>query len=61
MFPRNPITDKSIGFHQVLKRKMNKIKALYKNNYDVKGKIKAVKEGVMDVLDTFKGVETVEL
>ena len=60
-FPQNPITDKSIGFHQVLRRKMERIKAQYKNNYDLKGKFKAVREGVVDVLDAFKGVERVEI
>ena len=60
-FPRNPITDKSIGYHQILRRKMERIKALYKNNYDVKGKFKAVREGAVDILDAFKGVSTVEL
>ena len=60
-FPRNPITDKSIGYHQILRRKMERIKAIYKNNYDVKGKFKAVREGAVDILDAFKGVSTVEL
>ena len=40
---------------------MERIKAIYKNNYDVKGKFKAVREGAVDILDAFKGVSTIEL